>query len=80
MVIPQWRSANAGIRNPHGLRHAYAQARYKELTGWEAPINGGSTAKQLTPEQKQKDHEARMIITESLGHSRRQIVANYLSV
>ncbi len=29
----------AGIKNPHGLRHAYAQQRYKELTGWEAPIN-----------------------------------------
>jgi hypothetical protein len=24
---------NAGIRNPHGLRHAFAQTLYKELTG-----------------------------------------------
>jgi site-specific recombinase XerC len=69
---------NAGIRNPHGLRHAFAQALYKELTGWEAPINGGPTAKELTAEQKKKDHEARMIISESLGHGRLQIVKNYL--
>jgi hypothetical protein len=26
----------AGVRNLHGLRHAYAQQHYKELTGWEA--------------------------------------------
>ena len=31
--------ARAGLSNLHGLRHAYAQQRYKELTGWEAPIN-----------------------------------------
>lgn len=67
----------AEIRNPHGLRHAYAQIRYKELTGWEAPINGGPTRKELTPEQKLIDHEARLIITEELGHSRKQIVSSY---
>lgn len=71
--------AHAGIRNPHGLRHAYAQAHYKELTGWDAPINGGPTYKQLTPEQRKIDHEARMIITEQLGHSRKSILKNYLS-
>lgn len=27
----------AGIKHPHGLRHSYAQIRYKELTGWECP-------------------------------------------
>lgn len=67
----------AGFRNLHGLRHAYAQQRYKELTGWEAPINGGPKFKELTPEQKEIDHRARMILTEELGHSRSQIVTNY---
>ncbi len=68
----------AGLRNLHGLRHAYAQARYKELIGREAPINGGLTSKQLTKEQKAIDYEARMTLTEELGHSREQITVNYL--
>lgn len=67
----------AGLRNLHGLRHAYAQRRYKELTGWDAPKNGGPTLKNLTREQRQIDHQARMILTEELGHGRKQIVANY---
>lgn len=69
--------ANASIKNPHGLRHAFAQRLYKELTGWEAPINGGPKIKDLTPEQKQKDHEARMLITELMGHGRKNVVINY---
>ncbi len=68
----------AGIRNSHGLRHAYAQQRYKELTGWESPISGGPKSKELTPEQKQIDKKARLILTEELGHSREQITVNYL--
>lgn len=69
--------SRAGLRNLHGLRHAYAQKRYKELTGWEAPINGGPKSKELTFEQKQIDYQARMILTEELGHSREQITVNY---
>lgn len=68
----------AGLQNLHGLRHAYAQQRYRELTGWEAPINGGPKSKQLTDEQKFIDKQARMIITEELGHSREQITVSYL--
>ncbi len=67
----------AGLRNLHGLRHAYAQARYKELTGWEAPINGGPHSKALSNEQKGIDYRARMILTEELGHSRTSILTNY---
>jgi site-specific recombinase XerC len=67
----------AGLKNLHGLRHAYAQKRYKELTGWEAPINGGPTSRELTKEQKEIDYQARMILTEELGHSRIEIVKNY---
>lgn len=68
----------AGLNNLHGLRHAYAQQRYKEITGWEAPINGGPISKVLTEEQKAMDKRARLIITEELGHSREQITVNYL--
>lgn len=69
----------AGLKNLHGLRHAYAQQRYKELTGWDAPINGGPKLKKLTPEQKQIDSQTRIIISEELGHSRASIVCAYLS-
>ena len=67
-----------GIRHAHGLRHAYAQTRYKELTGWDCPKCGGLTSKQLTPEQKKIDREARLIISSELGHCRLQITTNYL--
>ncbi len=67
----------AGFKNLHGLRHAYAQQRYKELTGWEAPINGGLKSHELSPEQKKIDHQARMILTEELGHGRIAVVKNY---
>lgn len=67
----------AGIKHAHGLRHAFAQTQYKMLTGWECPKRGGLTAKQLTPQQKQQDKTARLTISEWLGHSRIQIVANY---
>ena len=70
-------TARAGLKNLHGLRHAYAQKRYKELTGFDAPICAGLTSKQYTKAQKQIDHQARMILTEELGHSRKNIIKNY---
>lgn len=66
-----WR---AGLQNLHRLRYSY---RCKELTGWDAPINGGSKSRELTPEQN-KNYEARMILTEELGHSWEPITVNYL--
>ena len=67
----------AGLKNLHGLRHAYAQSRYHELTGWLAPICGGLRSRDYTKEQKATDYEARMVLTEELGHSREQITVNY---
>jgi len=68
----------AGIKHPHGLRHAYAQDRYKTLTGWECPKRGGCTYTQLTKEQKIIDQDARLIISRDLGHNRIAITAAYL--
>lgn len=68
----------AGMSKLHGLRHEYAQARYLELTGWEAPAKGGPIAKALTPEQKAKDLAARLQISQELGHNREAITAVYL--
>jgi hypothetical protein len=39
----------------HGLRHAYAQNRYEELTGWSAPAAGGPASKSLTLKQREID-------------------------
>lgn len=68
----------AEMHNFHGLRHSYAQRRYQELTGWPPPIAGGPNAAALTPEQKQRDYEARMVVSEELGHHREQITVAYL--
>jgi hypothetical protein len=70
--------ARAGISQAHGLRHGYAQRRYQELTGWAAPHAGGPKSKELTPEQKALDQEARMAISAELGHGREEITAVYL--
>jgi integrase len=70
--------AKAGIRHVHGHRHFYAQVRYEKLTGWPCPAKGGPTSKQLTPEQKIIDREARKTITHELGHGRAQVTATYL--
>ena len=66
-------TAAAGLHKPHGLRHAYAQARYEELTGRAAPAAGGKRSAELTREEKALDREARMTISRELGHGREQI-------
>ncbi|TDG12437.1 integrase [Seongchinamella unica] len=71
-------TANAGLSKMHGLRHAYAQQRYLELTGWPSPHGGGPSKKDLTPVQQQADQRARLAISKELGHVREQITAVYL--
>jgi len=68
----------AGINRVHGHRHAYAQARYQQLTGWKAPAAGGPRSRELTSEQKAADRDVRLTISEELGHSRLQILSVYL--
>ena len=68
----------AGIKNPHGLRHAYAQRRYEELTGWESPLAGGPASKSLGSDQCALDKEARETLSRELGHSREEITKVYL--
>jgi site-specific recombinase XerD len=74
----------AGLSNLHGLRHAYAQQRYAELTnqmtkgnGWRCSIAGGLKRYQLSKVQKEVDKLAKMQISSELGHSRVAIVKNY---
>jgi integrase len=42
----------AGLSKMHGPRHAHAQIRYEELTGWKSPAAGGPQVKTFTEEQK----------------------------
>jgi hypothetical protein len=69
---------NAGLNKLHGLRHAYAQRRYEELTGWKAPVAGGPAAKSLNEAQRALDRGARETISRELGHGREEISAAYL--
>lgn len=66
-----------GIRS-HGLRHAYAQRRYQELTGWASPMAGGLRPRDYNPEQQRQDVAARLALSEELGHSRIAITRCYL--
>ena len=78
MRVYEGNTRRAGLHHMHGLRHAYAQDRHEELTGWPCPAAGGPLAKDLTPEQHTLDHEARLTISRELGHEREAVVGAYL--
>ena len=69
---------NVGFSKLHGLRHGYAQRRYFELTERVCPVAGGLPSKELNPEQRALDHEARAIVSSELGHARVEVAAVYL--
>jgi site-specific recombinase XerC len=71
-------TANAGLSKMHGLRHAYAQQRYLELTGWPSPHAGGPSKAKLSEAQRRWDQQARLTISKELGHVREQITAVYV--
>lgn len=56
----------------HGLRHQYANDRYKALSGADSPVRGGAAVDQAA------DQAARLIIAEELGHSREGVTIHYL--
>ncbi len=70
--------AKARINKAHGLRHAYAQKRYFDLTDCNCPAKGGPTRKELDESQKQSDQLAREQISRELGHERIDVVAQYV--
>ena len=76
--IYEGHTGRAGLSKLHGLRHAYAQQRYQELTGWAPPAAGGPSSDTFTREQKVRDTQARLIISRELGHEREAITAVYL--
>ena len=68
----------AGLSRMHGLRHAYAQRRFQELTGFKAPIAGGPNRSALSADERALDKKARAVISAELGHDREQITTVYL--
>jgi len=76
--IYEGHTSRAGLSKLHGLRHAYAQQRYQELTGTPCPAVGGPVSAQLTVPQKQTDTAARLTISQELGHEREAVTAIYL--
>lgn len=73
----------------HGERHAYANARYRQLTGTRSPVESGKTKSSHIVEimssrsvdaieARQIDIDARLVIAEELGHSRIEISNTYL--
>lgn len=83
----QTQTKQMGVSKCHGLRHAYAQRRYHELTksfdsngeGLVCPIDGGKPSKQLKDHERAWDRKAREIISRDLGHSRLAITRIYLA-
>lgn len=76
-----------GLSKCHGLRHAYAQRRYRELTqqfdphhkGLICPIDGGKhSRRRLKGLEREWDRRAREIIARELGHSRSGIIKIYI--
>ena len=68
----------AGFDKLHGLRHAYAQERYEQLTGRAAPAAGGKRVAQMTAAERKADGYARGVISEELGHGRRAVAVVYV--
>lgn len=68
----------AGLSRMHGLRHAYAQQRYKEITGFKAPVAGGPRRDERSADERALDDKARAVISQELGHNRIAITRVYL--
>lgn len=82
----QVHTEHMGLKKCHGLRHAYAQRRYREISAQlssdnkplQCPIDGGIPAKSLRGRAKEIDRQTREIISRELGHSRIAITKIYI--
>jgi len=71
----QWRTVNkdTGIRGFHDMRAAYACECYQALTGFPAPVVTG-----VRQADKALDMQARVILSQQLGHNRLDVLAAYI--
>jgi integrase len=56
----------------HGLRHGYANDRYRQISGEASPVRGGHAP------DRDADKAARLEVAEELGHSRESVTTHYL--
>ena len=64
--------ALAGI-SAHCLRHGYAQRRYRQVSGFPSPVQGGALGKI----DRQTHEDACNTVTRELGHGRRNVTPTY---
>lgn len=69
---------SAGLKNNHGLRHAWAQWRYEQLSGLKPPAKGGPLPAALRGDRAAVDRAARLQVSQELGHDRIEITKVYL--
>lgn len=62
-----------GLPGYHDSRAAYACQRYEQITGYPAPVVAGERFA-----SKEKDREARTIISTELGHGRLDVLNSYI--
>lgn len=74
----EYQTEKVGETKNHGLRHAYAQKRYEELSGLLSPKKGGKTSRKLSESEKRANLEARLKVSSELGHNREEITAVYV--
>lgn len=68
----------AGLGHAHGLRHNYAQWRYRVLMGEPCPARGGRAANLMHAADRDRDRKVREVIAEELGHGRIDVTDAYL--
>jgi hypothetical protein len=73
----EYACSKVGLHKPHGLRHAYAQDRYTELSGLEPPVNR-EDAVVLTADEREVDTASRLAVSQELGHNRVDVVGAYI--
>jgi hypothetical protein len=74
----EYQTLKANFRNTHGFRHAYAQNRYRVLSGQDCPLAGGKRWAEMTPKEREADRAARRQMSAELGHGRLKITDVYL--
>jgi hypothetical protein len=74
----EYQTRRAGLSALHGLRHAYAQQRYVDLTGQQCPARGGPRRREMSAAERATDDAVRLEISEELGHARVDITRIYL--
>jgi integrase len=64
----------------HGLRHQWAQDRFRQLSGMDCPIAGGPQYSNLSTEEKNRWDGAAATVNQELGHGkdRLDITATYI--